>query len=217
MKNTVQPIIATTARTATTEQLLEPKQERAARTRAHILKFAAELFSEQGYQRTSIADVAKRVGMTKGAVYFHFKDKDDIAIAVVEAHYQRWPMLLDKVKALELDPLATLCELLDRMARAFRDEIVVQAGSRLQAERSLINTSLPQPYQDWIDRLTPLLAEAQEAGQVRTDMKAEALARVLVSSFFGMQHISDILHGRADLAERWAEVRTVVLGALSPR
>lgn len=206
-----------TARTATAEQLATPKQERAQLTRARILTAAAEIFAEQGYARSSLADVAKRVGMTKGAVYFHFKDKDDLAIAIVETFYSRWPVVLQEVHSLNLDAVSAVTELLDRTAVAFRTDVMVQAAVRLQSERSLIDASLPRPYQDWIDRVAVLLADGQKKGEVRDGLSADALANVVIASFFGMQHISDVLHNRRDLEQRWAETRTVVLEALRPR
>jgi AcrR family transcriptional regulator len=202
-----------TARTAGSK-LVEPKQERAVITRTRILHAAAEIFAEQGYPRTSLADIAARVGMTKGAVYFHFSDKDDLATAIVEGFYTRWPELLGEVKAMNLDPLATLTELLDRTERAFHSDVMVQAAARLQSERSVIKSNLPLPYQDWIDRSTVLIAAAQEKGQVRTDLSAGDLARVVISAFFGMQHVSSVLHDRKDQAQRWTDMKLVVLGAL---
>ncbi|MCX4746063.1 ScbR family autoregulator-binding transcription factor [Kitasatospora sp. NBC_01287] len=218
MNQTTSPPMPTTARTASIEQLLEPKQERALRTRSQILEASAELFAQHGYLGTSITDVARSVGMTKGAVYFHFKDKEDMAIAVVETHYQRWATLLDSVHGQGLDPLATIHELLDRAAHAFAEDAMVRAGTRLQAEQAQIKAELPRPYLAWIEKLASnLIASAQEAGQVRRDLEAAALARVIVSAFFGMQYVSDVLNSRDDLLTRWSEVRTVVLGALAPR
>ncbi|MDX3455659.1 ScbR family autoregulator-binding transcription factor [Streptomyces sp. ME02-8801-2C] len=192
----------------------EPKQERAWRTRAHILQMAAELFAERGYATVTLQDVAERASMTKGAVYFHYKNKEALAVAVVHEHYVRWPLLLENVAARELPPYETLVTVLDRVAEAFRDDIVVQAGARLQIERSLIDADLPEPYVGWEDYLTGFVKEIEKAGDLRPGITPRGAARVIVAAFFGMQHISDVLSRRADLAERYGELRDVVLAGL---
>ncbi|MCF2436662.1 TetR/AcrR family transcriptional regulator [Streptomyces thinghirensis] len=60
---------------------------------------AAELFTARGFRNTSVKDVADRVEMTKGAVYFHYPTKEALAVAIVEEHYARWPKVLDEVTA----------------------------------------------------------------------------------------------------------------------
>lgn len=185
----------------------QPKQERARRTKTQILQAAAEIFAEQGYPAVTLQDVADRTSMTKGAVYFHYANKQALALAVVEEHYGRWPPLVERVRALGLPPLETLLAILDGTAEAFRSDTVVQAGARLQIERSLIDADLPQPYLWWPETLAELITEARDAGQLRPETDPEALARVIVSAFFGVQHTSDVLTGRADLMERYVEMR----------
>lgn len=192
----------------------EPKQERARRTRAHILRMAAELFAERGYAAVTLQDVAERASMTKGAVYFHYKNKEDLAVAVVQEHYARWPVLLAEISASELPPYDALVSVLDRVTGAFHDDVVVQAGARLQVERSLIDADLPEPYVGWEDYLTGLVEAMDKAGELRADVTPRAAARVLVAAFFGMQHISDVLSHRADLTQRYGELRAVVLEGL---
>jgi hypothetical protein len=51
----------------------------------------------------------------------------------------------------------------------------------------------------------------EKAGAPRTGVTPRSAARVLVSAFFGMQHVPDVLSRRSDLAERYAELRTVLL------
>ncbi|MBY8865757.1 MULTISPECIES: ScbR family autoregulator-binding transcription factor [Streptomyces] len=198
----------------TTGKRSEPKQERARRTRAQILRVAAELFAERGYATVTLQDVAERASMTKGAVYFHYKNKEELAVAVVQEHYARWPAILEEVTVRRLPPYETLVTVLDRVTRAFRDDIVVQAGARLQVERSLINGDLPKPYVGWEDYLTGLVEAIDEAGELRPGITPRGAARVLVAAFFGMQHISDVLARRADLTERYGELRHVVLEGL---
>ncbi|MCM3265203.1 TetR/AcrR family transcriptional regulator [Streptomyces thermoviolaceus] len=194
-----------------------PKQDRSARTRQLVLAAAAELFARQGFRRTSIQAVADRVRMTKGAVYFHYPSKEALAVAVVEEHYARWPRLLKEVSAEGFGPMDTVVHLLARAARAFRDDSVVQAGARLQIERPQIDAELPTPYVDWTDLLTSLLTSAHEAGELRREVTPEAAARSLVAAFFGAQHISDVLHGRTDVVERWAEVGGLLYHAIRAR
>ena len=58
------------------------KQARAQATRDAIILGAAETFERSGYGLSSIADIATASSVTKGALYFHFQSKDDIARAV---------------------------------------------------------------------------------------------------------------------------------------
>ncbi|GAA3044693.1 TetR family transcriptional regulator [Kitasatospora albolonga] len=53
-------------------------------TRGRIVEVALELFSEQGYQETSLREIADRLGVTKAALYYHFKTKDDIVHGIIE-------------------------------------------------------------------------------------------------------------------------------------
>ncbi len=55
----------------------------AARTKLRILKSALDLFVAKGYERTTLEDVAERIGLSKGAVYWHFKSKPDLLTELV--------------------------------------------------------------------------------------------------------------------------------------
>jgi len=58
-------------------------------TRTRIQEIALELFTEQGYEATSLREIAERLGVTKAALYYHFKTKDDIIASVVEDRLAR--------------------------------------------------------------------------------------------------------------------------------
>ncbi|MDH2387386.1 ScbR family autoregulator-binding transcription factor [Streptomyces sp. HNM0663] len=193
----------------------ELKQERAVRTREGILTAAAQAFAADGYPAVTILDVAEATGMTKGAVYFHYENKDALALAVTEQFYRRIDEIAEAVAELELPPLGSVAELLLRTAAAFRDETVVQAGARLQLERQLIGVRLPLPYEAYTRLITSWLASDREAG-AREDLSApETLATVLVSAFFGAQHISWVFDNRADLVERTTDlIRTIIPSAV---
>ncbi|MFC0529252.1 TetR/AcrR family transcriptional regulator [Phytohabitans kaempferiae] len=53
-------------------------------TRSRIQAVALELFTEEGYEKTSLREIAERLGVTKAALYYHFKSKDEIANSFVE-------------------------------------------------------------------------------------------------------------------------------------
>jgi len=58
--------------------------ERTGDTRSRIKEIALELFTEQGYEQTSLREIAERLGVTKAALYYHFKSKDEIVNSFVE-------------------------------------------------------------------------------------------------------------------------------------
>ncbi|MFG1880442.1 TetR/AcrR family transcriptional regulator [Micromonospora sp. NPDC049102] len=62
-------------------------------TRERIKAVALELFTEQGYEKTSLREIAERLNVTKAALYYHFKSKDDIVASFVEDRLEQMDAL----------------------------------------------------------------------------------------------------------------------------
>lgn len=60
------------------------KQRRRGNTRQRIQEVALELFAEQGYEKTSLREIAERLDVTKAALYYHFKTKEEILVSIFE-------------------------------------------------------------------------------------------------------------------------------------
>ncbi|MEU2673456.1 helix-turn-helix domain-containing protein [Streptomyces sp. NPDC007164] len=58
--------------------------QRRGNTRQRIQDVALELFAEQGYEKTSLREIAERLEVTKAALYYHFKTKEDILVGIFE-------------------------------------------------------------------------------------------------------------------------------------
>ena len=67
-------------------------------TRQRILDVASELFATQGYDATSLREIADRMGFTKAALYYHFKSKDEILKALVEPAYELVSELIERLE-----------------------------------------------------------------------------------------------------------------------
>jgi AcrR family transcriptional regulator len=64
------------------------KGDKRERTRARILEAAAHVVGERGWDRTSLGAVAARAGMTRGAIYGNFKNRDDLFLAIVQTQWK---------------------------------------------------------------------------------------------------------------------------------
>ncbi|OLZ62228.1 TetR family transcriptional regulator [Streptomyces sp. IMTB 2501] len=60
------------------------KQQRRGNTRQRIQDVALDLFAEQGYEKTSLREIAERLDVTKAALYYHFKTKEEIIVSLFE-------------------------------------------------------------------------------------------------------------------------------------
>src|SRR6202050_1858148 len=82
-------------------------------TRSRVQEVALELFAEQGYEKTSLREIAERLGVTKAALYYHFKSKEDIVHSFTEDYFADVDNLLDWAKEQPRTD-ATRLEILDR-------------------------------------------------------------------------------------------------------
>jgi TetR/AcrR family transcriptional regulator, acrAB operon repressor len=110
-------------------------KEDAAITREQLLDAAEQVFRHRGVARSSLAEVAAAAGVTRGAVYWHFRDKADLCSAVCERTMLPLETMLEEAGAKEHDdPLAMLRELalaaLTRLARDPRSQAVYEVMLR---------------------------------------------------------------------------------------
>jgi AcrR family transcriptional regulator len=88
----------------------KPKGDKRERTRAALLDAARALIREKGHERTTMEEVARRAGMTTGAIYGNFKNRDELFIALGQTY---WPPI-----APEVPPGATFAEAMHAFAKA---------------------------------------------------------------------------------------------------
>jgi len=97
----------------------------------------------------------------------------------------------------------------------FRDDVLVTAGVRLSFERGLVNADMPTPFVGWVTQLQAMFARARREGLLRPGVTPMPTARALVGSFFGIQHVSEILTGRQDLETRLDEFWRIFLTGIA--
>ena len=170
-------------------------QQRAEETRSHILDAAGELFSERGYDATSVAGICARAGVTKGAFYHHFESKQSVFLELRD----RWLAPLETQLTLARDPDETLPQLLQHVADLAR-EMFAEAGEdrRQQVFLELLSAARQDPtilpamlapmlrYREWFAQV---ISVGIKEGTLRKVDRALA-AQVLVSLGFGLVMLS---------------------------
>ncbi|GGY82008.1 ScbR family autoregulator-binding transcription factor [Streptomyces omiyaensis] len=184
------------------------QQERAIRTRRIILEAAAAIFDEQGYEATTIAEILARADVTKGALYFHFPSKGDLARGVLDG-----AVTTDGVRpqALKLQELIDVFLLIAyRLPREPMLSAALRMAIDLQSRRRF-GTAWP----DWIELLTGILREAKSRGEVLPHVDEPAVARTLVSTWTGVRVVTEGLPGEHDLPAEIALLLQLLLPAIA--
>ena len=96
------------------------KQRRRGNTRQRIQEVALELFAEQGYEKTSLREIAERLDVTKAALYYHFKTKEEIIVSLFEDLTKPIEELIEWGRR-QPHTLATKQEIVRRYGQALQD------------------------------------------------------------------------------------------------
>lgn len=174
-------------------------QERALATRSLILLGAARVFNQLGFNGSNLALVAEEANVTKGAVYFHFSSKLELAKAVIAEQHR---LVREKTASSNQDQdraLAIIITSSHEFGHMLQTDLVVQAGIRLTFEGPAFGLDVSGPYLDWIVQMTQLTSLAKDQGDLSPDVDPGAFAMFLVGTFTGIQMVSEIISGRREL------------------
>ena len=167
------------------------KQE-AEETRKAILQSALDLFYEKGYSKTTFELISSKIGLTKGAVYWYFKNKPDLLAAIINVYIERkMAYLNEKVPVLEnLDDIKNYflvtADFLLRDENAYKMAFFLS----LQMEWSeyIITKVLEGVHENTqycFEYLKKSLAIMQKKGEIRSDIKADVLSSIIFNLWTG--------------------------------
>jgi AcrR family transcriptional regulator len=165
-------------------------------TRAFILQTAAEVFAARGYADTTLAELIARSRLTKGAFYFHFASKEQLAYAVLEEKQRQWleivrEQILNRPTAIE--QLRALGPALIKLHRADPGAYSTSRLSRDLGRMPDLADNVRSLMNSRIELIAGIITQAQEQGGLPSWLDPIAVATILVAATDGLKDLSDIL------------------------
>lgn len=197
-------------------------------TRERLLDAAEALFRDHGVTRTSLADVAKRAGMTRGAVYWHFRDKADLFRALFERATLPLEADFARVDAVAgTHPLAALrCASIAALRRLAADsrtqnvfEIVFHK-CELVDDLTGLATTRRVDRGHCIEQIADVMRRAVDAGELPADTDPTLAAHGVHATMVGIMHewvLDPAAYDLAAAAPALVEMIVAGLRAAPPR
>jgi TetR/AcrR family acrAB operon transcriptional repressor len=181
-------------------------------TRRQIIAAARRVFAKRGVSRTTLAQIAKEANVTRGAIYWHFKNKPDLFFAMKE---QISLPLIDDVDdnpaaAKPTDPLRGIEASMLEMLRLLKDDEVARTTFEIIAlkceyvdEFASLDSHVIKTGCDFIEKLTKAYQDAKTKGLLRGDLDPQLCALESYAFMKGLIHLwlsdvdATIIRGKA--------------------
>jgi len=160
-------------------------------TKKKILETACDLFYIKGYNGTSIDDILQAAQVKKGNFYFHFKSKEDLGHAVIDAYAERTTPRLQETLRQAGEPLDRLFQLFrkqDGRMKASKYKGGCPCGNlalELADHHDGFRRKLDAIFDSWVREIIPLLKEAQKEGKLEETVNPKEMAHLIVAVLEG--------------------------------
>ena len=179
---------------------------RSTSNRDYVIKVAAKQFLMHGFATTSMDDVVKESGVAKSNIYYHFKSKDELTLAVLESYISNLQSLF---REHVLEKQGTILPKLEHYMSLLIQELAARDCTggcpliSLMVEAGKANESvrlrLAQFFQQQIQVFTQIFEEGKSRGEIRPDLPASTLASLLTSWLEGILMLASIQKSTSSL------------------
>lgn len=188
--------------------------KKAAATRHSILQKAFELIYIQGYQTTSIDDILATTKVTKGAFYYHFKNKDEMGLAIIneilKPNFAK--NFIDPLQS-EQDPVSLIYNMMHHLL--MESELLKVAygcpAANLTQEMTPWNErftkALDELVKQWNQSLIKAIEKGKEKGFVRVDVEAKQVTLFVMSSYWGVRNFGKLANSRMEYVPYLQELK----------
>lgn len=169
-------------------------KEDAEQTRQAILESAMDIFYEKGYSKTTFDEIAKRINLTKGAVYWYFRNKPDIVAALINDFVQKHIKRLEEFRAGKEENLDILA---DMMLLAYHHmkknpleyKFIFFITCQMEWSEAILVKIRPLVEQTReVSRkiMSDTLCKLKENKKIRADVDVESITEILQAMWMGL-------------------------------
>jgi AcrR family transcriptional regulator len=196
--------------------MTESTDRRAETTRQQLLHAAAHQFAQRAYHDVGLDDVLAEAELTKGAMYFHFRSKHALALAIIEDLMSQSSEAVAELLSRKFSGLETLVDFGYQIAVRDITEDVARAGFNLlesigRAEGLQVNL-----LGGWVQTLAEILERAIAEGDILVSCDPHDVGLLLVSIYMGLRQTSNLDDAERflqDVEKAWALVLASIVGA----
>lgn len=172
--------------------MTETTDTRADSTRQQILRAAAGQFARLPYHQVGLDDVLAEAELTKGAMYFHFRSKHALALAIIEDQITRSDNAIADLLARKLSGLETLIDFSYQLALRDIGEDISRSALHLVESIGRIEGLQTKLHTSWIDNLTVAVQRGIAEGDVLEACDPQDVGRLLASAYMGLRQTSNL-------------------------
>jgi len=135
-----------------------------------ILESARQLFIEQGYHGLAMRQIAEAVGVTKAALYYHFKDKEELFLAVLDEYMEENSRLIDRIRSEGGSCRGQIRLLVESiLSQPAEQRALIRLSSQEMAQLSVpAQRMIHQAYHEkFLDKVQSMLKTGIERGELR--------------------------------------------------
>lgn len=170
------------------------KQDRAVKTRQDILNSAITLFARRGILATTMAELARAIHMTPGALYWHFPTKEDLLLAAIEELHKRFvgsfePLLESAAKMTAAAQFEAFCSHVGQYLHENREHGIFygMVGAEAAENTEDVATALRQALEVYVTAIAQIVQYGQEkTREFRTDVDARTIANTVIFGNIGL-------------------------------
>lgn len=173
--------------------------KKAEATRMAILEKAFDLIYKQGYQATSIDDIIATTQVTKGAFFYHFKNKDEMGLAVInEVMYNGMYKQMMETQAQSSNPLDSIYTMFKNLL-LLNPYMQVKYGcpannfmQELAPVNAEFNAALLKLVEEWHNGLENSIKVAKAKGLVRKNVNPKQVAYFVMAGYGGIRNLGKV-------------------------
>ncbi len=156
--------------------------------KSRILEAANKVFAERGYHEATMDDVAKRLGVSKGAIYLYFPSKEDLFEAMCKTAPQAFKEILFSSFRDEANPVESATQFFDKMLKLSASNLGLSFEILSEASRNpSLKRILKQNHQEYEKVLTGFLEDGRKMRIVGDSLDIRPLANALIALWNGLE------------------------------
>lgn len=189
-----------------------------------LFEAGLEVFAQKGFHRTRLDDIAKSIGVSRGAIYWHFASKEDFYISLVQ-HY------MGQIEEEIMEILKSSIPASEKLAGTFLHYMErIQANpalakvKRLEIHKAETWESIPSlqelhsnKLKMWFETLKGLIEEGQAQGELQKALDSTSAAMLMLSTFAGLGELWNFHKDTLDLQKHYQNIIHTMINSMRSR